>query len=102
MEQTESNLPTPHDAAVIAADVLGEPVARVERFATGLANFVYDVNGESGAAVVIRIAKSAGDTAVAAAVYWSNLLRPMGVPLPRLIAHHVGEGGAFEWMALER
>jgi aminoglycoside phosphotransferase (APT) family kinase protein len=102
MEQRESNLPSPRDAAEIAGRVLGERVARVERFTTGLANFVYDVTGESGAAIVIRIATPRGDTSIPAAVYWSSLLRPMGVPLPRLIAHHVDENGGFSWMALER
>src|SRR5688572_24386667 len=107
MPQDESNsprckLPQPQDAAIIARDLLGQPAARVERFTTGLGNFVYDVTGQSGAKVVVRIANPAGDTSIAAAVYWSNRLRPLGVPLPRLIAHHVGDNGEWDWMALER
>jgi len=102
MNACRSELPTPRDAADIAADVLGERVARVERFTTGLANFVYEVIGQSGAKIVVRIANPIGNTSIAAAVYWSNLLRPMGVPLPRLIAHHVGENSRFSWMALDR
>ena len=55
---------TPAD---IARDLLGEPIARVERFTTGLANFVYDVTGRSGEKIVIRIASPTGDTSIAAA-----------------------------------
>jgi aminoglycoside phosphotransferase (APT) family kinase protein len=96
-------MPTPDDAAAaIAARVLGEPAARVERFRTGLANHVYDVTGESGATLVVRITTPNSDTSVAAAAYWSNRLRPMGVPLPRSLAHHVDEDGGYSWMALER
>ena len=102
MNACRSELPTSRDAAEIAADVMGERVARVERFTTGLPNFVYDVTGQSGAKIVVRIANPTGNTSIAAAIYWSNLLRPMGVPLPRLIAHQIGEDSRFSWMALDR
>ena len=44
------------------------------------------VDVASGAAVVVRITTPGSDTSVAAAVYWSNRLRPMGVPLPKSTA----------------
>ena len=97
-----SKHPRPADAARIARELLGEPISRVERFPTGLANFVYDVTGASGEKIVIRIVNPTGDTSIAAALYWSNLLRPLGVPLPRLIAHHIDGNDGFGWMALER
>jgi aminoglycoside phosphotransferase len=101
MEQTELNLPTPGDAAKIAADVLGEPIASVHRMPTGAGNWVCDVRDERGTNVVVRVMRSHEECR--SGVYWSQTLRPLGVPLPEMIAHHVGNGdGDRSWMVLER
>lgn len=93
--------PTPQDAARVALDVLGEPAASVERFTTGAGNWVYDVTLHAGTRAVVRFVRDPDDCA--AGVYWSNRLRPCGVPLPRLLAHQVARGdGERSWMVLER
>ena len=97
-------MPTEQHAARIARQVLGEPVARVERFTTGISNWVYDVVAASGRNVVVRIMREAKRGA--AAVHYSHLLRGMGVPLPQLTASHVpGDDDIareYPWMVLER
>src|SRR5688572_11179374 len=109
MEQTDSKLPTPRDAAEIAAGVLGERIASAERMPTGAGNWVFDVTSERETRVVVRILRSHEECA--SGVYWSRTLRPLGVPLPEMLAHHVGGGssggsgggaGERSWMVLER
>ena len=95
------NPPTADDAARIAAGVLGEPVARVHRLETGCGNWVYDVLTTSGRNVVVRIARDPDECA--AGVHWSRTLRPLGVPLPEMIAHHVPKDAEDRaWMVLQR
>ena len=77
--------PGPHDAAAIAAEVLGAPAETVERFPTGRAHFVYDVRLADGRVAVVRISRRDDIAAARGAVYWSALLRPKGVPLPALL-----------------
>lgn len=93
--------PTAADAGRIAAEVLGARAVLVERMPTGAANWVYDVRCAGGARVVVRILRARADCA--AGVHWSRTLRPLGVPLPEMLAHHVGSGeGERSWMVLER
>jgi hypothetical protein len=94
---------TPDDAARVAAKVLGEPVASARRFATGAGNWVYDVIAQSGERVVVRFMRSRDE--FDAAIFWNRTLRPLGVPLPRLVAQadefdNVDHPG--EWLVLER
>jgi hypothetical protein len=77
--------PQPRDAAAVAAEVLGAPAASVRRFPTGLAHFVYDVRLADGRSAVIRMSRRADLAAARGAVYWSSLLRPIGVPPPALL-----------------
>jgi hypothetical protein len=96
--------PTAEDARRVARDVLGESIAPIERFNTGAGNWVFDVTGQSGGRAVVRFMRS--DDECAAGVEWSSLLRSMGVPLPRLLAHHrvhnERDRPSFSWMVLER
>jgi hypothetical protein len=94
-------LPTPDDATRIAADVMGDTVVSTARMPTGAGNWVYDVATSRGTRVVVRILRSHEEGAAGA--YWSHTLRPHGVPLPQMLAHHVGNGdGERSWMVLER
>ncbi|MEA2710601.1 MAG: hypothetical protein QOF78_3202 [Phycisphaerales bacterium] len=96
-------IPTEQDAVRIAADVLGDTIAAAQRLPTGAGNWVYEVVSAGGRRVVIRILRSHEECK--SGVYWSQTLRPLGVPLPEMIAHHVGggdDGTDRSWMVLER
>ena len=84
MTQTESRLPTPADAANIAADVLGVQIIAADRMPTGAGNWVFDVRCARGPNVVVRILRTHEECASGA--YWSRTLRPLGVPLPEMLA----------------
>jgi Ser/Thr protein kinase RdoA (MazF antagonist) len=99
------NSPTPDEgaAAAIVRSALGEPPRSIQRFPTGLEHFVYDVVAESGRRVVLRIARPAKRASFAGAIYWSRRLRPLGVPLPQLIAYDLdGVFSPFPFLILER
>ena len=83
-------------AAEIVQTVFQQAPRRVERFATGAANYVFDVELQSGQRAVVRIARELVEAA--ATVHWYQTLRPMGVPLPKLIAFDASEG----WIVIER
>jgi Ser/Thr protein kinase RdoA (MazF antagonist) len=72
----------------------------VERFPTGLAHYVYDVVAASGRRFVIRLYRPGEDEDCAHTVYWSKLLRPMGVPLPALLQASTHAGSPY--LILER
>ena len=53
---------------------------------TGLAHYVFDVLLEDGTKVVARLARAGQENAFAGGISWSSQLRPLGVPVPRVIA----------------
>jgi len=87
-------------AAAIAADYLGNPPVRVERFSTGIAHWVYDVEGLGDLRVVVKLGRPEQAEDFAGAVHWTHALRPIGVPLPTLLAS--GTWDAFPFVVLER
>ena len=93
-------IPTEADAAAIAYEFCGTEPARVHRFATGLGHWVYDVLMTNGASFVVRLAKTEQRDDFLGAVHWSNTLRPIGVPLPAMLAR--GEFRDFPYLILER
>lgn len=101
MTQGPDRRPTHHDARSIAARYLGHPPTAVARFATGTANYVFDVLGDAGERCVVRI--GVDREAVAHAVAWHRLLASTGVPLPTLLASDAADDGdTFPYMILER
>lgn len=92
--------PTPQMAADIAEHRLARGPVSIARFPTGLAHFVYDLAFEHGDPVVVRMGRPSARRTFEAAVRLSRQLRPLGVPLPELIA----DGSAEPWpyMILER
>ena len=68
----------------MAEEVLAKP-ARVERFPTGLKHFVFEATSGWGDAVVVRISRREDVGVALDSVYWSDRLRPLGVPLPKLL-----------------
>lgn len=87
-------------AADIAAKTVGVRPTRVSRFPTGLMHYVFDVGFEDGSAVVVRIAAEHGRAAMAGASLLSRKLRPMSVPLPRILAQDFR--GEHPYIVMER
>jgi len=77
--------PTPELAVQILEAVIGPDRWAASRFPTGTSHFVFDAASVHGERLVVRIS-SVAQTAVAAnAVRLTQLLRPLGVPLPDVI-----------------
>ena len=96
--------PSAEHACAIAERYWGRPVRSAERFSTGAANYVYDVRGEGEARIVVRLS-TIRDQCVAA-VRWNQMLCPLDVPLPALLAYDfandddTGAADAFPYMIL--
>ena len=78
--------PTPEDAAIVVRSRLGQEPAEIRRFLTGLCHHVFSVTTSDRQKFVVRIATPPTKRLLVGGVYWNNLLRPIGVPLPRIIA----------------
>jgi len=78
--------PTPKDAAIVVRSRLGLEPAEIRRFLTGLCHHVFSVTTWDRQKFVVRIATPPTKRLLVGGVYWNNFLRPIGVPLPRIIA----------------
>ena len=95
--------PTEQDAVAVVRRCLGAEVSAIERFPTGLANYVYDVRTADGRAVAIRMNRPGQGAQFAAAAYWYDQLAPRGVPLPRLLHYDAAPAdGGFPFMISDR
>ena len=79
------NRPTPIDAATVIRASLGLEPVEVRRFLTGLCHYVFSVTTSDSQKFVVRIATPQTKRLLAGGVYWNELLRPLGVPLPRIV-----------------
>jgi hypothetical protein len=87
-------------AAALAAAATGcQPIA-VERFNAGLQHYVFEARFVGRAPVVVRIAAEHGRAAMIGAAKLSGMLRPLGVPLPEIIAEELNP--PFPHLVLER
>jgi aminoglycoside phosphotransferase len=86
MPITEPNHLVARDLAAVA---LGLPPAEVHRFGTGATHYVFEVMFKDRAPVVVRIAAENGRPAMAGAYELSRLLRPKGIPLPKIIVERL-------------
>lgn len=77
--------PTEEDAERILSAVTNQAVAEIQRFPNGLAHFVFDARLSDGDRLVVRLTRPAQRGDFEGAVYWSERLRPLGVPLPAII-----------------
>jgi aminoglycoside phosphotransferase len=84
----------------IVLEKLSEKVISAERFSTGLCHFVFDVKTQSGKNFTVRIAQPENRHLLESAVYWSDLLKPKGIPLPEIIALDLKT--EFPFLILER
>jgi aminoglycoside phosphotransferase len=72
----------------------------VVRFTTGICHWVFDVRLETGASVVLRMTTASLRPAMVGALHMNKLLRPMGVPLPRVL--YADLEATFPTLVLER
>lgn len=79
---------------------MGVDAVEARRFTTGLHHFVYEVTLADGRAVVARLTRPSEAAYMRSAVALSSQLRPLGAPLPELLASDVE--AEFPWMLLER
>lgn len=97
------NAPTPEDAAAVLEAALGYRACSVTRFPMGLAHYVYDILTDAGENVVVRLTRRGQAAAFRGAVAWSERLRGIGVPLPRLLyADAAGTANRFPVLIMER
>ncbi|MEM7499425.1 MAG: phosphotransferase [Pseudomonadota bacterium] len=92
--------PTAADAARIGSHLLSEPV-EAARFQSGAQHFVFEVRRAGEAPIVLRLSRARDRHLAKAALAWSARLRPMGLPLPRVLAADT-DAEPHPWMALER
>jgi hypothetical protein len=87
-------------AGAIAKEFSGSDPQYLQRFATGIGHWVYDVRSAAGETFVVRVGTPDQAPDFLGAVHWSRLLRPLGVPLPALLA--AGQRDQFPYMILAR
>jgi aminoglycoside phosphotransferase len=93
-------LPDVAIAEDLVASAVGSRPTGIRRFTTGSHHYVFEALFENRPPVVIRIAAEHGRSAMAGASRLSHRLRPLGVPLPKIIAE--GLTGKFAYLVLER
>jgi len=81
-----SDCPDAALAGVLAAAATGYPAEVVRRFTTGSQHYVFEVGFDGRAPVVVRISLPRDRALAAGSVRFSRLLRPLGVPLPAILA----------------
>jgi aminoglycoside phosphotransferase (APT) family kinase protein len=87
-------------AAASAEAALSGAVASVQRFTTSNRHYVYDVKLTDGRSAVVRIGLPEQRDALEAAARWSDRLRPLGIPLPEVLARDLTS--EFPFIILER
>src|SRR3954454_3426882 len=97
---TTRDVPDAAAAGEAALRLLGSRAASAVRFTTGNNHWVFDVRLGTGAAVVLRMTTAEWRPAMVGALHLSGLLRPMGVPLPRVL--HADLDATFPTLVLER
>jgi hypothetical protein len=96
----QADLPNASLAAEAAAIALGSQAIIVRRFTNGLAHFVFEVTCADQRIAVVRIADRRNGDAMAGAARLNRLLRPLGVPLPGIIAEDLTH--RFPYVVIER
>jgi aminoglycoside phosphotransferase (APT) family kinase protein len=95
--------PTRRDLCAIVREAFGLGLVSARRFRTGLCHYVYDAVLTDGRQIVLRIAKPENAHYLVGAVYWSAILKPLGVPLPELLHVGIKPGRvAFPYIVLQR
>jgi aminoglycoside phosphotransferase (APT) family kinase protein len=78
--------PNTGDAATVVRSRLGLKPAEVQRLLTGLCHYVFSVTTSDEQKFVVRVATPDTKRLLMGGIYWNEFLRPVGVPLPRMVA----------------
>jgi Phosphotransferase enzyme family len=84
MTDQSRSLPSESDAAQLVLKLLKVQPLQVIRFRTGLAHYVFDVRTPDQQHVVVRMTDSS-PASLNGAVYWSQRLQSLNLPLPALL-----------------
>ena len=84
MRDQSSRYPSEADAAQLVTARLHTHPIQVTRCRTGIAHYVYDVVTTDRQHLVVRMAAT-NPASLNGAVYWSERLRPLHVPLPAIL-----------------
>lgn len=87
---TAENAPDEALAGALASAATGSRPVQVKRFGTGSHHHVFEFSFANRAPVVVRLNTEQGMAAMIGASKLSRLLRPLGVPLPEIIAADLG------------
>ncbi len=87
-------------AAEIATEVSGHRPSGLRRFTTGTSHYVFEAQFANRPSLVVRIGDQSARAEMEGAVYLSGVLRPLGVPLPEILAANVD--AALPWLVLQR
>ena len=85
-EMPATDMPSATDAAIVVRSRLSLEPVEVQRFLTGLCHHVFSVTTADRQKFVLRIATPQTKRLLAGGIYWNDVLRPIGVPLPRMVA----------------
>ena len=61
-----------------------ETLISYSRFPAGVSHRVFDVSSRSGRRNVVRVALPENAHLIDGSVYWTSMLRPLGIPLPEV------------------
>jgi aminoglycoside phosphotransferase (APT) family kinase protein len=95
-----ANVPNEALAGKLAAQTTGQLPVTVQRFPTGSQHYVYEATFSDRPPVVVRIADATGAKLMVGAAMLSRQLRPLGVPLPEILAEELTP--PFPYLVLER
>jgi hypothetical protein len=82
----ESDTPQTEDVASIVRSSLRSEPTFIRRYLTGYCHFVFEVETADGRRIVARLTRPETKPLLEGGVYWSKKLRPIGVPLPRILS----------------
>lgn len=92
--------PNEEAARTVVKNVVDKEVSSIDRFNTGLDNYVYKVQLEDGKVVVARLNYPGKEDQYTAAVYWYKQLEPAHIPMPKLFASNT-KPGTIPYMIME-
>lgn len=96
----QTHVPDSGAARGLAAAAAGFEPVEIRRFQTGSAHYVFEARFKDRSPVVVRMAERRDRNAMAGALALSRLLRPLGVPLPQILAE--GLDHEYPYLILER